>query len=282
MTEELLLDEGFYIIKLENSTRDVFKFSRPVDRTYIQMHFCIKNQSKLYFGPHYALNINENNSYLLYNPNQNLPIDLDLETGSRQIIFIISIQVFHSFFSQVANLIHFLDDENKDKKYYLDKVLTPSEILVLNQIFSDQMHESLKSLYLRAKVYELLSLYFNKSSETNQSCPFLDDEENVDKIKKAKQIIIENMAEPPSLNKLASLVDLPLQKLNDGFKHIYGDSIFNFLLDYKLEYARKLMLLKKHNVSEISLQIGYSTSSHFISAFKKKYGTTPKQYMLNN
>ena len=89
------------------------------------------------------------------------------------------------------------------------------------------------------------------------------------------------MAEPPTLNELSNLVDLPLQKLNDGFKHIYGDSIFNFLLDYKLEFARKMLLSKKYNVSEISLQIGYSTASHFISAFKKKYGTTPKQYMLN-
>lgn len=89
------------------------------------------------------------------------------------------------------------------------------------------------------------------------------------------------MSDPPSLQELTEQVGLSLSKLNDGFKHIYGDSIFNFLLDYKLEYARKMLLSKKHNVSEISLQIGYSTASHFISAFKKKYGTTPKQYMMS-
>ena len=129
--------------------------------------------------------------------------------------------------------------------------------------------------------YELFSLYFNKNKDSEQSCPFLDDEENVDKIKNAKQIIIENMAEPPSLQELAEQIGLTVAKLNDGFKHIYGDSIFNFLLDYKLEFARKMLLSKKHNVSEISLQVGYSTASHFISAFKKKYGTTPKQYMMS-
>ena len=281
MIKEIVVEEGFNFIKLENDTPDVTKYEREVDSSFIQMHFCIKNNSSLHFGPHYSLDIKENNSLLLYNPNQNLPINLSLEPNSKQLIFIISIKVFHSFFSQVADLIHFLDDENKDKKYYLDKEMTPSEILVLNQLFNDHMHDSLQKLYTKGKVYELLSLYFNKSQDSEQSCPFLDDEENVDKIKNAKQIIIDNMAEPPSLQELAEQIGLTVAKLNDGFKHIYGDSIFNFLLDYKLEFARKMLLSKKHNVSEISLQVGYSTASHFISAFKKKYGTTPKQYMMS-
>ncbi len=281
MNKELTIEEGFSLVKLENDTTEVIKYQREVNNTFIQLHFCIKHNTKLHFGPHYALDVKENNSLLLYNPNQNLPINLSLEPNSKHVILIISIKVFHSFFSQVADLIHFLDDENKDKKYYLDKELTPSEILVLNQICNDHMHESLQKLYTKGKVFELLSLYFNKNEDSDQSCPFLDDEENVDKIKKAKQIVIDNMAEPPSLHDLANEVGLTLPKLNDGFKHIYGDSIFNFLLDYKLEYARKMLLSKKHNVSEISLQVGYSTASHFIAAFKKKYGTTPKQYMLS-
>lgn len=280
MNEEIRIDEGFYILKLENKTENTIFYKKAVDSSFIQLHFCFKNGSTLHFGPHYSLNIKENNSILLYNPNQNLPINLGLPSGTKHITLIISIKVFHAFFTQVADLIHFLDEENKDKKYYLDKELTPSEVLVLNQIFNSQMHDSLQKLYNKAKVLELLSLYFNKNDK-DQSCPFLDDEENVDKIKKAKQIIIENMAEPPSLQKLADEIDLPLIKLNDGFKHIYGDTIFNFLLDYKLEYARKMLISKKHNVSEISHLIGYSTASHFISAFKKKYGTTPKQYMMN-
>ena len=74
-------------------------------------------------------------------------------------------------------------------------------------------------------------------------------------------------------------VGLSLTKLKEGFKQIYGDSVFNFLLDYKLEESRKLLLSSDQNVSEIALQMGYSTSSHFIAAFKKKFGTTPKQYV---
>lgn len=55
--------------------------------------------------------------------------------------------------------------------------------------------------------------------------------------------------------------------------------MYGFLFDYKMEVARKMLNSGVHNVNEVGLKIGYSTASHFISAFKKKYGTTPKKYL---
>jgi AraC-like DNA-binding protein len=89
------------------------------------------------------------------------------------------------------------------------------------------------------------------------------------------------MAEPPSLQELADEIGLSLKKLKEGFKQIYGDSVFSFLFDYKLEVARKLLEGGDDNVNEVGLKVGYSTSSHFIAAFKKKYGTTPKKYVMS-
>ena len=89
------------------------------------------------------------------------------------------------------------------------------------------------------------------------------------------------MAEPPGLQELADEVGISLKKLKVGFKEIYGDTVFNFLFDYKMEYARNLLDSGSYNVTEVGLQIGYSTSSHFIAAFKKKFGITPKKYLLN-
>ncbi len=281
MTEEIVIQEGFKAITVNNTSEEKFTFLKEVETTFIQLHFCVNCDSSLFFNEHYSLNIKETKSVLLYNPKQELPINLTVQPKGKHLILIVSIKVFHSFFSKVAGLIQFLNEENKDKKYYLDKELAPSEVLILNQIFKEQINSSLHDLYLKGKVYELLSLYFNKNEEDAPGCPFLDDEDNVEKIKKAKQIVINNMAEPPTLNEIADEISLSVSKLKEGFKHIYGDTVFNFLLDYKLEFARKLLVSKKHNITEISSQIGYSTASHFISAFKKKYGTTPKQYMLS-
>ncbi|MEL6303384.1 MAG: AraC family transcriptional regulator, partial [Bacteroidota bacterium] len=135
-------------------------------------------------------------------------------------------------------------------------------------------------LYVKGKVYELISLYFNKTPEADlEQCPFLADEENVRKIKMAKEIIIARMAEPPTLNQLSEEIGLSLKKLKEGFKQIYGDSVFGFLFDYKMEFARKMLETGRHNVNEVGLKVGYSTASHFIASFKKKYGTTPKKYL---
>ena len=89
------------------------------------------------------------------------------------------------------------------------------------------------------------------------------------------------MVEPPTLTELAAEIGLSLKKLKEGFKQIYGDSVFSFLFDYKMEMARKLLESGKYNVNEVGLKVGYSTASHFIAAFKKKYDTTPKQYLLS-
>lgn len=281
MIEEIDIQEGFRVITLHNESNEIMTYLKGVENTFIQLHFCVTNVSSLFFSEHYSLGIKEDNSILLYNPKQNLPINLTVQPKGKHVILIVSIKTFHSFFSKVSGLIPFLKEENKDKKYYLDKELTPSEVLILNQIFKNQANKSLHELYLKGKIYELLSLYFNTNKDNAQSCPFLEDEDNVEKIKKAKQIVINNMADPPTLQEIADEIILSVPKLKEGFKHIYGETVFNFLLDYKLEFARKLLVSKKHNISEISNEIGYSTASHFISSFKKKFGTTPKQYMMS-
>ena len=72
--------------------------------------------------------------------------------------------------------------------------------MVLSQVLQSKIHDSIKALYIKGKVYELLSLYFNKSEDPSvEQCPFLVDEENVRKIRKAKEIVLERMTDPPSL-----------------------------------------------------------------------------------
>jgi hypothetical protein len=151
-----------------------------------------------------------------------LPLNLELSPNSWVISVIISIQKFHGLFSNEANYIPFLSEENKDKKYYKENNISPSMAIVLSQLFHYNLNPSIKNLYYKGKGYELLSLYFNRSEDPNaEQCPFLIDEENVLKIRKAKDIILSNMAEPPGLQELADQVGLNLKRLKMGFKQIY-------------------------------------------------------------
>ena len=227
-------------------------------------------------------NFSEENSLLLYNTQKDLPLNVVLEPNSWLLSVVMTIQKFHSLFSSEADYIPFLSNENSEKKYYSQEVLTPAMAVVLSQLMSYSLHPSIKSLYVKGKVYELISLYFNKAEDADlEQCPFLADEDNVRRIRQAKEIMIARMSEPPTLAELSEEIGLSLKKLKEGFKQIYGDSVFGFLFDYKMEYARKMLETGRYNVNEVGLKIGYSTASHFISSFKKKYGTTPKKYLTS-
>lgn len=281
--DETKVEEGFFILKFQNEDKFPVNISREIDSSFIQFHFCVKGKGKFLFNnSNYELPLEEEKSLLLYNPQRDLPINLELQPKSWLISLVVSIKKFHSLFSQEAGYIPFLSKENSDKKYYKDAEISPSMAIVLNQLMNFNLMPSIKSLYFKAKAYELLSLYFNRTEDPNmEQCPFLSDEENVLKIRKAKEIIINRMAEPPSLNELSLEIGLSLKKLKDGFKQIYGDSVYSFLFDYKMEFARKLLDSGEYNVNEVGLKVGYSTASHFIAAFRKKFGTTPKKYIMS-
>ena len=281
--EETLISEGFFILKFNNETDDNQTFKREIGSNFIQFHFCIKGSASFLFNEgSYTLPLTEENSLLLYNPQRDLPLHIDVPAHSWVLSVLLPIEKFHALFSTEANYITFLSDENKGRKYYKDASISPSMAIVLNQLMNYNLHPSVKPLYFKGKAYELLSLYFNRPADLDvEQCPFLADEDNVTKIKRAKQIIINKMAEPPTLQELADEINLPINKLKEGFKQIYGDSVFSFLFDYKMEVARQLLATGSHNVNEVGLKVGYSAASHFIAAFKKKYGTTPKKYLMS-
>ncbi len=281
--EEIKIEEDFILIRFQNDDNEVFRVERPINQGLIQFHFGIKGKAKFIFNQgNYALYLKEEKSLLLYNPQKELPLNLELAPNSWVISVIVSIKKFHALFSSEADYITFLSEDNKDKKYYDEGNISPSMAIVLSQLFHFNLHPSIKNLYYKGKGYELLSLYFNRTEDPNaEQCPFLIDEDNVLKIRKAKDIVIANMAEPPGLQELADQVGLNLKKLKMGFKQIYGDTVYGFLFDYKMDFARKLLDSGSYNVNEVGLKIGYSTGSHFIAAFKKKYATTPKKYLMS-
>jgi AraC-like DNA-binding protein len=281
--EIITIENDFTLIRFQNDTDEISTFQSPVTMGLIQFHFGLKGSAKFIFNNgNYTLDLNEEKCLLFYNPEKELPLNIEIAPKSWLITILVSIKKFHGLFTTNAEHIPFLSQENKDKKYYNESDISPSMAIVLNQMFHYNLNPSIKNLYYKGKGYELLSLFFNRNEDPNaEQCPFLIDEENVLKIKKAKEIIIANMAEPPSLESLANQVGLTLKKLKMGFKQIYGDTVYGFLFDYKMDYARQLLDSGSYNVNEVGLKIGYSTGSHFIAAFKKKFATTPKKYLMS-
>ena len=270
------------IIAKDNGKKNIFY--DKLDASYIQFHFCISGSITFNYNKGaYNLKLDEGKFLTLYNPEKHLPIDASVAKNSKVISVLIPIVEFHKLFSSSSSDIPFFENKSLNQKHYSENLISNSILIFLNQIIKNDMDNSTRSLLYKAKIYELFSLIFKKTKEIDlDQCPFLNNDENLKKIAKAKDVILKDIKNPPSLIELSKTIDLSLKNLKKGFKEIYGKPVYKYLFDFKMERAKQLLSNGNLNVNEVSYDLGYSSSSHFIAAFKKKYGITPRTYTNNN
>ncbi len=281
-SSQLLFNEKstFKVIHFKNLDEETFNYKYTLKTNYIQLYFCISNKCKIAFNmEHCAIELLETNSSMVYFKDDQMDILFNISPKTEVIAVLISIEYFHSLFSSEGNFLFNFSNFKIGQPIIEPKEINTTSKLILNQLTSKNITESLQPIYIKGKIYELLSVYFSNITEENSDhCPFITNEEVVGKIKMAKEIVISNMNNPPSLSDLAKEVGLNIKKLKSDFKEFYGVPVFSFLLNYKMELAKNLLQENKLNVNEISTHLGYSSSSHFIAAFKRKFGITPKQF----
>ena len=57
---EVLIEDGFYVLKIQNDTSEIKRIERDIDSTFIQLHFCLKGRAKFIFNEgRYALDVSE-------------------------------------------------------------------------------------------------------------------------------------------------------------------------------------------------------------------------------
>jgi len=272
--------DTFSLLSIRNETAATEFKKCTLHGNYIQLYFSLNKKVTTAFNmEHCAIHLTPEDSGLIYFKDEAMNILMEIPPSGHLLGVLISVPHFHSLFANEENSFFNFANIKGGRPIIEEKVTSSSLKIVLHQMVAKKLHGALQNLYMKGKIYELLSLYFNISEESESDhCPFMANEETVAQIKKAKDIIIENMAHPPSLEELSKMVGLNIKKLKMGFKEFYGTPVFTFLLNYKLDHSKKLLEENKMNVSEIALQIGYSNSSHFIAAFKKRFEITPKQF----
>jgi AraC-like DNA-binding protein len=276
-------ENAFKVLYFNNLTDHVDNFKTELTNNYIQLFFCTENEVRVAFNmEHCAITLKENDSSMVHYKDESMNILYTLPPQSQLNVVLISLNFFHSLFSGKENVLFNFKNYKNGQPIIEPKLIEVSEQMILKQLISFRITDSLRPIYLKGKVYELLSHYFNTTTDaTNTNCPYVPNDDTVGKIKQAKEIIIDEMNNPPGLQQLAKQVGLNIKKLKSGFKEYYGSPVFTFLLNYKMELAKTLLIEQQFNVNEIASKLGYSTSSHFIAAFKKKYGITPKQYSIS-
>jgi AraC family transcriptional regulator len=66
--------------------------------------------------------------------------------------------------------------------------------------------------------------------------------------------------------------------LSNLFSEVEGITIEQYIINQKIEKVKELMMYNEQSLSQIALQLGYSSTAHLSNQFKKITGLTPTQF----
>ncbi|HVK97932.1 MAG TPA: AraC family transcriptional regulator [Flavisolibacter sp.] len=154
---------------------------------------------------------------------------------------------------------------------------------VLEDLLNHNYTGSLENIYVNAQT-QMLLLYSLDCMDDKEidiiNCKFLNNEADREKILKARQILLKHIGEPITIKQLSKKVAMNECYLKKGFKEMFGATIFEFYQSQRMEHAKYLLYEKGLNVTEVSSILGYSSISHFSTAFKKHTGLKPCELLL--
>jgi len=99
-----------------------------------------------------------------------------------------------------------------------------------------------------------------------------------EKTKKLCKALEENLSSSYSLDEMVAIAGVNRTTLNQSFHYLYGYSIFKWLREKRLQEAKKLLITTDIPIQILSGQVGYRNSTSFSTAFKFRFGISPRQY----
>ncbi|MDE1193416.1 MAG: AraC family transcriptional regulator [Arachidicoccus sp.] len=155
----------------------------------------------------------------------------------------------------------------------------------LSTLLETNYSGAMENIFINSKIHEVLlysmdCLVEDQDGREVFTCRFLADESGMEKIYLAKDVLLENLGTPITIKELSRRVAINECYLKKGFKEVFGTTIFDFYQQQRMDHAKYLLYQKGLNVTDVANILGYSSISHFSSAFKKQTGIKPCELLL--
>lgn len=137
----------------------------------------------------------------------------------------------------------------------------------------------INKLLLESYILELLSINIDRllCKDNGRDTISQLSRTDIDSLTYAREILLNQLESPPSLLELSRMICMNDCKLKRSFKQYFGNTVYEFIREQRLEKAFALLEQGKHNVSESAFAVGYTNVSHFSEAFQKKFGILPRE-----
>jgi AraC-like DNA-binding protein len=147
---------------------------------------------------------------------------------------------------------------------------------IIDTPLSDGLYD-IKITARALKIVEELFLYFRQV--LHQKKPDHENELHVDDIERLEKV--EKMItglyadELPPIDHIAKEVAMSTSTLQRKFKKMFNYGIYEYYQNYRLQEARKLLMVEQMNAKDVAYKLGFKDPSHFTRAYKKRFGFTP-------
>lgn len=173
--------------------------------------------------------------------------------------------IYFGFFHYIDNIrlsTGIYRDEDGNMLHYLRKMAEEAD--------QKRSHFSLKlDLLLQCALIEIDRVYVKESMPDNE-------EKFIQTIKYIQQYYSDQI----NLTRLADMSGYSYDHFRHLFRDYMGITPMNYIIHLRIEKAKEMLVRKIANMTQISLECGFSSLSHFSSTFKKKIGKSPREYIL--
>lgn len=137
-----------------------------------------------------------------------------------------------------------------------------------------------RKLFLEGMAYQILThqiLQYQDDKKDEGSRTLLRSSE-LKQINHISHLIESNISDVPTVENLAREAGLNVNKLQEGFKKLYGTTVNNYVQKARLDAAYNLLTKTDLSISEIVNAIGLSSKSYFSKIFKEKHSISPSEF----
>ena len=154
----------------------------------------------------------------------------------------------------------------------------PAMLRAARELLQPSYRGAMARLHQEAKASEFLALHLDALRGGPRRSRELSGPDLV-RVREAQERLLASLQDPPDVSTLARQVGLTPKKLNAGFRQLFGTTVFDYLLEARLQAARRLLDERPDvPLKQLAWSLGYSQVSNFVSAFRRRYGISPGSY----
>lgn len=283
-------DHSGLAIKLEQGLEFMYIRSRiRRDMTLIRESHDNKNEVAIYFFygstfDYYVENRAERNveglvnGIIIHNYSSNVRLSLIKDREFNFVVIRIKQEILNKYFKSISDELNNILFRNKPLLIYenLDQVILEH----LKSVVYIQSVKTTSKYLIFGKSIELLALIFNLLLLRSHGSNKLVQIPNYENIVKAKNYLISDWQNAPSIHQLSKYMGMCPTKAKMLFRQVFGYPPHQYFKKKKMEMAYQLIVETNYNMAEVSLQLGYKNQSQFSKDFKKYFGIFPKKFSM--